>query len=112
MYRIYVISDRETGHPRYVGKTNQSIHERVYQHIGIDRYTLVGNWFRKQLALSNIPVVSVLDVCDSQSEGLKTEKHYIRLFAKKFDLFNRQHNPNYKANKDSRMILNTDKELL
>lgn len=104
MYKIYVISDLKTGYPRYVGKTIQPLHQRLAQHLGTERDTLVSDWYRKQLSVCNTPVISVLAISNKLKEALELEKFWIKKLAKTFNILNKQHNPNYRFNDDHKKV--------
>lgn len=111
LYKIYVISDGQTGYPRYVGRTISPIHTRLAEHL-ISKVPGVKNWYRRRLAKGFVPVISVLEVCEDLETANIREKYWIKQLGKKFDLLNRSSNPSYTQGGGGKYYLISNKELI
>lgn len=76
---IYSLDCPITGVPRYVGKTTQTLKERLRQHMKDKEHNHKTNWIKSLKNKGGIPVLSVLDII-TISEWKFWEQHYISLF--------------------------------
>ena len=94
--KIYTISNPITGEIRYVGKTIQSLNERLRKHMTDKRNSYKVNWL-KQLKLNGIvPEIMLIDECDESliagartpaNIGARRQRIYLLLVL--FELANR-----------------------
>lgn len=74
---IYCLEDPVTFEIRYVGKTIQSLHDRLLSHCTEKRDTHKKRWINKLKRKGKIPLISVLEICNS-NKWKKQEKYWIK----------------------------------
>lgn len=86
MRYIYTLSDPSTMEVRYIGQTND-IKRRLNDHISSsvnersDTYnTYKARWIRKLTNNQLLPVINIIDSCESFEDSNKLEKYYIDKF--------------------------------
>lgn len=79
-YKIYWLSDPETGEMRYVGKTKQTLQKRYYYHCHPDGKSHNTKWINSLLKKSLRPNINVLQTLSSEDDMNMAEVYWIAYF--------------------------------